>query len=162
MDILKPGTKAPDFSLLATPDQKVSLHELTGKPVVLIFYPADWSPVCGDELALFNEVIPEFKKYHAQLVGISVDNIWSHLAFVKDHKLRFPLLSDFEPKGKAAQEYGSYDYASGVCSRSLFVINPEGVIEWSYMSPVGVNPGVDEVLEALEALSQKQQQEAIQ
>ena len=162
MDLLQPGTTAPDFTLAATPDQKVSLNEFKGKPVVLLFYPADWSPVCGDELALFNEVLPEFKKHHAQLLGISVDNIWSHLAYIRENKLRFPLLSDFEPKGKVAQEYGSYDCVTGTCCRALFLINPEGVIEWSHMSPTGVNPGVDEILDALESLSQKSQQEVIQ
>src|SRR5437868_3172564 len=99
---LKVGTKAPDFSLKDTPDQKVSLSELQGRPVILMFYPADFSPVCGSEVDLFNEVLPEFQQYNAQLLGISVDNVWCHLAFAKEHKLRFPLLSDFHPKGEVA------------------------------------------------------------
>src|SRR5581483_8919302 len=120
---------------------KVSLSELRGRPVVLAFYPADWSPVCGDELALFNEALPEIKKHGAELLGISVDGVWSHLAFAKERKLRFSLLSDFEPKGAVARSYGAYREEEGVCARALFVIDPEGTIAWSHLSPIGINPG---------------------
>src|ERR1700735_4872973 len=106
--ILAPKTPAPDFSLLATPDQSLSLGELKGNPVILAFYPADWSPVCGDEMSLFNEILPEFRKYGAQLLGISVDGVWCHDAFAADRKLHFPLLADFEPKGAIAKQYGDY------------------------------------------------------
>ena len=99
MTALKPGVQAPDFSLSTTPDQKVSLSEFRGQPVVLVFYPADWSPVCSDQLGLYNELKPEFSEFEAQIIGISVDGVWCHLAFSKDRKLRFPLLADFEPKG---------------------------------------------------------------
>src|SRR3954466_13107173 len=104
--ILQPGTPAPDFSLRSTPDQSVSLSEFRGMPVILVFYPEDWSPVCSDELALFNEVLPEFERFNAQLFGISVDSTWSHLAFSEQRNFRFPLLADFHPKGEAAQRYG--------------------------------------------------------
>src|SRR4051794_19857089 len=103
--ILQPGTPAPDFSLHSTPDQLVSLSEFRGKPVVLIFYPEDWSPVCSDELALFNEVLPEFERFDAQPLGISVDGTWCHLAFGDQRNLRFPLLADFHPKGEVAMQY---------------------------------------------------------
>ena len=99
---LTPGTAAPDFSLHSTPDQAVSLREFRGQPVILAFYPADWSPVCGDQMALYNEILREFQRLNAELIGISVDGIWCHLAFAHDRKLRFPLLSDFEPKGEVA------------------------------------------------------------
>ena len=89
---LKPGTQAPDFSLRSTPDQTVSLHDFRGRPVILAFYPADWSPVCGDQMALYNEVLLEFQRYRAELLGISVDGAWCHLAFARDRKLQFPLL----------------------------------------------------------------------
>src|SRR5271163_3801066 len=92
------GVRAPDFSLHSTPDQSVSLSDFRGQPVILAFYPADWSPVCGDQMALYNEILPEFRRFNAELIGISVDGIWCHLAFAKDRKLRFPLLTDFEPK----------------------------------------------------------------
>lgn len=151
--IRQPGEPAPEFTLPSTPDQKVSLSDFRGQPVVLAFYPADWSPVCGDEMALFNEVLPEFSRLGAELVGISVDGPWCHVAFSKDHKLRFPLLSDFEPKGQVAQEYGVYRKPDGVAGRALFVVDKDGVIRWSHLSPLGVNPGADGVLTALESLN---------
>jgi len=150
---LKPGTAAPDFTLPATPDQKVSLSEFAGQPVILAFYPADFSPVCGDQMALYNEALPEFRRFGAALLGISVDGIWCHLAFARDRKLRFPLLADFEPKGAVARAYGAYREADGVSERALFVLDAEGVIRWSYVSPVGINPGADGILSALEELS---------
>ncbi len=150
---LAPGTSAPDFTLHTTPDQAVSLADFRGQPVVLAFYPADWSPVCGDEVALFNEVLPEFRRHHAMLLGISVDGVWCHLAFAKDRQLTFPLLSDFEPKGDIARRYGVYRRQDGTSERALFVIDDTGTIHWSYVSPIGVNPGADGVLTALEELS---------
>jgi peroxiredoxin len=149
---LSAGTQAPDFILHSTPDQFVSLSELQGQPVVLAFYPADWSPVCGDEMALFNEVLPEFQNLGAELVGISVDGAWCHAAFSRDRNLHFPLLADFEPKGAVARQYGVYRDGDGVSERALFVIDSEGVVQWSYVSPVGVNPGANGVLSALEDL----------
>ncbi len=150
--VLPEGTRAPGFTLKSTPDQTLSLSDFRDRPVILAFYPADWSPVCGDQLALYNEVLPEFSKYNAELLGISVDGVWSHAAFAKQRHLHFPLLSDFEPKGKVAREYGAYDAASGQCCRALFVIDKDGVIRWSYLSPMGVNPGADGILRALESL----------
>src|SRR5438477_7082749 len=149
---LEPGTPAPQFTLHSTPDQAVSLSEFRGQPVILVFYPADWSPVCGDQLALYNEVLPEFQRLGAELIGISVDGVWCHLAFAHDRKLRFPLLSDFEPKGDVSRLYGVYQHRVGESARALFVLDAEGVIRWSYLSPVGVNPGADGILNALEAL----------
>ena len=157
MKPLPAGTPAPDFTLASTPDQKVSLSEFRGRPVILAFYPADWSPVCGDELALFQELLPEFQRYGAELIGISVDGIWSHLAFARDRHLHFPLLSDFEPKGEVSRQYGVYQEDAGESGRGLFVIDQDGVIRWSYLSPTGVNPGADGILRALEALQPKEQ-----
>jgi peroxiredoxin len=151
-DILPAGTTAPDFSLHVTPDQKLSLSELRGKPVILALYPADWSPVCGDQMALYNEILPEFQKYGAVLVGLSVDGVWCHEAFAKDRHLQFPLAADFEPKGEVAKSYGAYRAGDGVCERALFVIDRNGVIAWSYCSPIALNPGADGILEALENL----------
>jgi peroxiredoxin len=150
---LPASTPAPDFSLHSTPDQKVSLSDFRGQPVVLVFYPADWSPVCGDQVVLYNELLPEFKKFNAEILGISVDGEWCHLAFAHDRKLRFPLLSDFEPKGEVARSFGVYRQQEGVCQRALFVLDAEGIIRWSYVSPIGINPGADGILKALEALS---------
>lgn len=150
--MLNPGTVAPDFELYATPDQKLKLSELKGKKVVLVFYPADWSPVCSDELTIYNEAAKLFEKYNAQVVGISVDSKWSHTAFSEQHHYHFPLLADFEPKGKVARLYESYDEENGLCNRSIYLIDEEGKIVWNYLSPVGVNPGVDGVLDALDQL----------
>jgi peroxiredoxin len=174
---LGPGVPAPDFKLRSTqslrpdrgtgapdskpqtlpPDQFISLSELRGRPVILAFYPADWSPVCGDEVVLFNELLPEFQRFNAAVLGVSVDSFWSHHAFAKDRKLRFPLLSDFEPKGAVARDYGAYRQQDGFSERALFVIDAGGTIRWSYLSPLDVNPGADGVLEALEALDSKKE-----
>ena len=149
---LEPGTEAPDIRLPSTPDQLLSLREFRGRNVVLVFYPADWSPVCGDQTALYNELLPEFRRLNAELLGISVDGPWCHLAYARDRKLRFPLLADFEPKGAVARRYGVYRLQDGFCERALFVIDAEGIIRWSYVSPIGLNPGADGILTALEAL----------
>jgi peroxiredoxin len=98
---LRAGTQAPEFTLRCTPDQSVSLNEFRGRPVVLAFYPADWSPVCGDQMALYNEMLDEFQEFQAEVIGISVDGAWCHAAFAKQNKLHFPLLTDFEPKGRS-------------------------------------------------------------
>jgi peroxiredoxin len=152
LSILAPGSKAPNFSLSATPDQKVSLSDFRGRPVVLAFYPADWSPVCTDELSLYNQILPEFQKFNAEVIGISVDGVWGHLAFAKDHNLHLPLLSDFEPKGQVSSSYGVYNRRTGESERALFVIDHDGIIRWSYLSPDGVNPGADGILDALEKI----------
>jgi len=149
---LASGTAAPDFELQSAPDQTLSLSELRGRPVVLVFYPEDWSPVCSDQLTLYQELLPEFERFDAQLVGISVDGIWSHLAFAKERHLQFPLLPAFEPKGEVSRRYGVYRDADGTSERALCVIDRDGVIRWSYVSPVGVNPGADGILQALEEL----------
>jgi peroxiredoxin len=149
---LESGTRAPDFTLAATSGAPVSLRDFRGRPVVLVFYPADWSPVCGDQLALYNEVLPLFEDYGAQLLGISVDGIWCHRAFVQDRNLQFPLLADFEPKGAVARAYGVYDANKGSNQRALFVVDAKGIVRWSYVSPADVNPGADGILSALESL----------
>lgn len=150
--ILAAGTPAPDFTLSRDPHATLSLGELRGKTVILAFYPADWSPVCGDQMVLYNEILPEFEEHGAQLLGISVDGRWCHAAFAKAKNLSFPLLSDFEPKGAVSRRYGAYEQSEGTSKRALFVIDAEGVIRWSYLSPRGVNPGADGILRALESL----------
>jgi peroxiredoxin len=154
-DILQPGAVAPDFRLNATPDQPVSLADLRGRPLIMAFYPADWSPVCTDQMALYNEVLPEFRRHGAELVGISVDSAWCHRAFAESRHLHFPLLADFEPKGDVSRRYRAYDSSVGMSTRALFVLDGDGVIRWSYLSPVGVNPGADGILTALESLNDR-------
>ncbi len=150
--MLPTGTIAPDFELFSTPDQKLQLSELRGKKVILAFYPADWSPVCDDQMTLYNEMGKYFARHNAQVVGISVDSKWSHLAFCENHQFHFPLLSDFEPKGEIARLYEVYNNKTGEAQRALYLIDEEGVIRWNYLSPVGINPGADGILNALEEL----------
>jgi peroxiredoxin len=107
-------------------------------------------------VVLFNEILPDFDRFKAQVLGISVDNIWSHIAFSRARKLQFPLLSDFHPKGKVSGQYGVYREQDGTAERALFVIDGDGIIQWSYVSPVGVNPGVNGVLTALESLEKEE------
>jgi peroxiredoxin len=152
---LSPGTEAPAFELRSTPDQSLSLEDFRGHPLILAFYPEDWSPVCSDQMALYQELLPEFRKFDAQLIGISVDGIWCHLAFAKDRNLHFPLLADFEPKGEVSRAYQVYRAEDGTSERALYVIGAEGVVRWSYVSPVGVNPGADGILRALADLEQE-------
>ena len=145
-------TAATDFSLYAMPDQKLMLSSLLGKKIILAFYPADWSPVCSDQLSLLNATAHLFQKYNAEVIGISVDSKWCHYAFSVERKLHFPLVADFEPKGAVAKAYDVYDNKYGECKRALFVIDEEGIIQWNYISPKGINPGVDGILEVLEKL----------
>ncbi len=155
-ELLAVGTEAPDFTLHSTPDQQVSLSDFRGRPVVLVFYPADWSPVCGDQVALYNEMLGEFAESNAQVLGISVDGVWCHLAFTKDRHLHFPLLADFEPKGEVSKKYGAYHDQLGESARALFVLDANGVIRWNLLSPDGVNPGAAGILKALDALTPEQ------
>src|ERR671917_1284220 len=155
--ILPAGTRAPDFALNATPDQLLRLSELRGRPVVLAFYPADWSPVCGDQMTLYNEILSDFRELGAELLGISVDGVWCHAEFARQRNLHFPLLSDFEPKGAVSRMFGAYREKEGTSERALFVIDADGVIRWSYCSPVGVNPGADGILAALEEMQDQRQ-----
>jgi peroxiredoxin len=150
---LPPGTQAPDFELDGGADHATSLADFRGRPVILVFYPGDWSPVCSDQLALYQELQPEFEKFDAQLIGISVDSTWCHLAFADNRHLQFPLLADFEPKGEVSQLYQAYRAADGTSERALYVLDADGVIRWSYISPVDVNPGADGILGALEELA---------
>jgi peroxiredoxin len=149
---LGPGTPAPEFSLPATTGQALSLSEFRGQPVVLVFYPADGSPVCSNQLALYNEALPLFTEFNAQVLAISVDELASHHSFARELGLAFPLLADSDPQGGTARAYGVYDRDSGDSRRALFVIDGAGTIRWSYVSPRAVNPGADGILAALESI----------
>lgn len=164
MALLQPGAAAPHFSLGSAPRELgsvpkewITLSGLRGKKVILAFYPADWSPVCTDQLAIYSQALPMFRKYNAEVFGISVDGIWCHQAFRKERNYRFPLLADFEPKGEVSRAYGAYRFDEGVSERALFVIDEEGIIRWSYLSPDEVNPGADGIFDALESLQAKEE-----
>lgn len=151
------GTIAPDFELYSSPYQKLRLSDLNGKKIILAFYPADWSPVCSDQMNLYNETEKYFIKHNAQVIGISVDSKWSHSAFSEHYKFHFPLLADFEPKGAVARLYEVYDEKAGECQRALYVLDENRIIRWNYLSPIGVNPGADGILNALEQLDKLNQ-----
>ena len=130
----------------------LSLSDLLGKPAVIVFYPADFSPVCSDQLALYSELREEWDRLGARIVGISVDGVWCHRAYRSQRNIWFPLLADFEPKGEVSRSFDAYRAQEGVAERALFVLAPDGVVAWRYVSPIGVNPGADGILEALERL----------
>lgn len=150
---LPAGSEAPDFNLPSTVDESISLSDLEGQPVILAFYPGDFTRVCGSQLSLYNEVQFMFDEYDAQLLGISVDDLESHNAYAADLNLKFPLLDDSNPLGEVARRYGVFDEERRTCERALFVIDRDGVIAWSHLSPRGVNPGADGIIRALENLS---------
>ena len=150
---LQRGAEAPGFKLHSAPDQFIELADFRGRPVLLVFYPADWSPVCSDQLVVYQEIMPQFEKYDAQVLGLSVDGVWCHAAFAKNRHLRFPLLADFEPKGEVARAYGVYRRADGFSERALILVDRLGNVFWSYVSPLGVNPGADGPLRALQEMT---------
>ena len=157
--LLAVGQTAPDFTLpCAAPasageaEQTLSLRDFKGKNVVLAFYPADWSAVCGDELAIFNEMLPMFQKLDADVVGISVDSAFCHAAFIENRGFRMSLLADFEPKGAVSKQYGVYDEKQGISERALFVIDAQGIIRYSFISPMDVNPGASALFKTLKEI----------
>ena len=152
--MLGPGVLAPEFTLPSFPGEFVSLSAYRGRPLVLVFYPADFSPDCGDQLTLYNEILPEFERAGAALLAISVDNIYSHAAFRDSRNLHFVLGSDFQPRGEVARRYGVFNETTGMNERALFVLDDAGMIRWSHVSPhTSVVPGADGILDALEALT---------
>jgi len=150
---LRAGALAPDFTLPSMPGELVTLASYRGQPLILVFYPADFSPDCGDQLALYNEVLPEFERLGARLLAVSVDNVYSHAAFHKSRNLHFVLGSDFNPKGAVIRRYGVYNEETGMSERALFVLDRAGVIHWCHVSPhTSVVPGAEGILDALESL----------
>jgi peroxiredoxin len=150
---LPPGTPAPDFTLPRSPYASVSLYDFRGRRVVLAFYPGNWEPVSREHLTLYEEYAPTLRGLRVGLVGISTDEIRSHEAFARDAGLRFPLLADSHPKRAVARGYGTYLECEGLSCRALFVVDGGGVFRWSQACSTSVNPGVDDVLRALEGLT---------
>ena len=148
--MIEPGSPAPDFSLPDQDGNRVSLSDFSGETVVLVFYPADFSRVCTDQLSVYQEVLPQFEEAGAQLVGISVDGAFCHKAFQEHHGLTIPLLADFHPKGEIAKAYGVYSEEYGVAGRALVMVGPDGVVQWSYLSPPLEVPGANLIFDALE------------
>jgi peroxiredoxin len=149
---LPAGTVAPDFTLQHTFHTHLSLASLCDNPVILVFYPSDWEPVSREQLTLYQEYAGEFARYGASLIGISVDQTWSHAAFAADARLGFPLLADFQPRGAVARMYGVYRPREGVSARALFVLDRRGIIRFGQVYPDQLDPGVDGILTTLEFL----------
>jgi peroxiredoxin len=148
--VVSPGDQAPDFTLPDQDGKKVSLEDLRGKHTVLVFYPLDFSPVCTDQLNVYNEVLPDLEAEGAQMYGISVDSAYAHNAFQKHLGIRIPLLADFHPKGAVAQAYGLYDEQWGSSARALVMIGPDLTVEWVHRSPSALEiPGANLIFDAL-------------
>ena len=144
------GTPAPDFTLRDQDGEKVSLSDYRGRKVLLVFYPGDFSPVCGDQFSIYQEVKPEIAAAGVELIGISVDSFFAHKAFQEKLGFDFTLLSDFEPKGEVARAYGSYLDGPGFANRTLVLVDEEGAVAWAYESPnPGEFPGANVIFDAL-------------
>lgn len=148
--MIQPGSPAPDFTLPDQDGKKVSLSGFRGRTVVLVFYPSDFSPVCTDQLSVYQEVLPQLEEEGAALVGISVDGAFCHKAFQQHHNLTIPLLADFHPKGEVAKAYGVWSEEYGVAGRALVMVGPDGTVTWSYLSPPLEVPGANLIFDALE------------
>jgi peroxiredoxin len=148
--LIEPGEHAPEFTLPDQDGNQVSLADLRGRTVVLAFYPADFSPVCTDQLSIYQEVLGELEERGATLLGISVDGAFCHRAFRSHHNLTIPLLADFHPKGEVARAYGVFSDEHGVAGRALVLVDPDGTVQWSYMSPPLEVPGANLIFDALD------------
>ena len=148
--MIEPGSPAPEFTLSDQDGNRVSLSDFRGRTVVLVFYPADFSRVCTDQLSVYQEVLPQFEEAGAQLVGISVDGAFCHKAFQEHQGLTIPLLADFHPKGEVAEAYDVYSEKHGVAGRALVMVGPDGLVQWSYLSPPLEIPGANLIFDALE------------
>ena len=149
--MIEPGTPAPDFTLPDQDGNEVSLRDLEGKTTVLVFYPSDFSPVCTDQLNVYQEVLGELEAGGAQLYGVSVDSSWAHKAFRRHLGIDIPLLADFHPKGEVAKRYGVWVESHGVAGRALVMIGPDLVVRWAHRSPSPLEvPGANLIFDALE------------
>jgi peroxiredoxin len=152
--LIETGEAAPDFTLPNHKGEQVSLADFRGRKVMLVFYPADFSPVCSDQLSIYQEVLGQIEDAGVQLLGISVDSSWTHNAFRKQLGLEIPLLADFHPKGQVSRTYGAYIEDFGTSNRSLVLVDEEGVVRWVHESPSVVDiPGANLIFDALEAVA---------
>jgi len=150
--MIEAGTPAPAFTLLDQDGSQVSLSDFAGRTVVLVFYPSDFSPVCTDQLSLYEETLDQFEQREASLLGISVDGAFCHKAFQNHLGVTIPLLADFHPKGEVARAYDVWSEEYGVAGRALVIVDPAGTVEWAYMSPPLEVPSADLILDALDRL----------
>jgi len=144
------GEQAPDFTLRNQDAEKISLSDFRGRKVMLVFYPGDFSPVCGDQLSIYQEVKPEIEAKGVELVGVSVDSFFAHKAFQEKLGIDTVLLSDFEPKGEVARAYDVYQERFGIAKRALVLVDEEGRVAWAYESPEDTQiPGANLIFDAL-------------
>ena len=149
--MIEAGTPAPDFSVSDQDGNMIGLGDFSGRKLVLAFYPLDFSPVCTDQLSIYQEVLPEIEAKGAALVGVSVDSAYCHRAFRDKLNLTIPLLADFHPKGAMSREYGAYQEDFGTNNRSLVLVGEDGVVRWSHATPsVKEIPGANLIFDALE------------
>jgi peroxiredoxin (alkyl hydroperoxide reductase subunit C) len=149
--MIEPGQPAPDFSLADQDGNDVTLADFAGKTLVLVFYPNDFSPVCTDQLNVYQEILGELERRGVVLVGVSVDSAFTHKAFQAHLGVTMPLLADFHPKGEVTKAYGLWVEDYGVSARALVMIGPDGVVQWAYRSPSPLEiPGANLIFDALD------------
>ncbi len=147
------GAPAPEFSLKDQNQQEVKLSDFRGKKnVVIIFYPLDWSPVCTNEHACVVNAMKQFEDLDAQVLGLSVDSVWSHKAYAEKMNIKYPLLADFQPRGAVAAQYGVYLADKGITGRAISIIDRNGNLAWHKNYDIPVVPDIDEVSKALAAV----------
>jgi peroxiredoxin len=150
--VIEAGAQAPDFTLLDQDQNEVSLADFAGGKLVVAFYPADFSPVCTDQLSIYQEVLGEIESRGARLVGVSVDSPYAHKAFQEQLGIRIPLLSDFHPKGEMSRAYGALIEERGHTNRSLVVVDEHGIVSFSMATATPTEiPGANLIFDALEA-----------
>jgi peroxiredoxin len=152
MAIIAPGTPVPEFRLLDERGERFTRESILGRTTVLVFYPNAFSPVCTDQFQIYEEVLDELEAEGARLYGVSCDSIWAQKAFKETLGITIPQLSDFEPKGAASRAFGAYYEKSGTSNRALVIVDPEGVVRWSWEGEhPGVLPGANLIFDGLAA-----------
>ncbi len=149
MSVIAAGEPAPQFTLKQEDGEPFARADLEDRTTVLVFYPFAFSPVCTDQLNLYEEVLDEFAARGATLYGVSCDSSWSQTAFREQLGVSIAQLSDFEPKGAACRAFGVL-HEGGFPQRALFVIGPDARVRWSYQAPSpGDLPGANLIFDAL-------------
>jgi peroxiredoxin len=145
------GSAAPDFTLRDQSQKEVKLSDFAGKKnVVLMFYPLDWSPTCTSEHACFVNEMKAFETLDAEVLGVSVDSVWSHKAYAEKMGIHYSLLADFQPRGAMSDKYGVYLPAKGITGRSIVIVNKDGKVAWIKHYDIPVVPDLKEVAAALQ------------
>jgi len=148
------GAPAPEFALKDQSQTEVKLSDFKGKKnVVIVFYPLDWSPVCTNEHACFVNELKRFESLDAQILGLSVDSVWSHKAYAEKMGIHYPLLADFHPRGAVAEKFGVYLAEKGITGRAIAIIDRKGNLAWFKNYDIPTVPDLQEVADALSKLN---------